>query len=1059
MRKRILLCMAVVAAISAAAQSPAPRGASATPLKVKQMNTLQHAATARPAAPARMAKEAPANAVEVPFTHNLGKNGPAIVANYTAINANNDSRNWKYYSVSGYAACMPPSDDGIDANDDWLITVPVHMPAGNYVLSYEVGMMGSGAQNVRMDVKLGTAPTVEGMIAEIVPPTTYDVKAMTKHEYNCAIPEEGYYYIGFHCTTPKASKGTLKLTNVGLREGTVEPPVTVDPPAAGTLTWTLAPKGELKATVTYTAPTKTKSGADLTEITKVELTSRWGVDKFTYENVTPGQVITEEVEMYAGFNNRFTAVAYTGNVAGEMVEHKNIYCGPDNPLPPTDVKLTVADDYRTATLSWTAPGEVGENGGYVDPEKLTYYVFDAFGSYYDPALYTTDQTSVTIQYPELEGQDFFAYQVTAGIDEQYYSLDCSSNIVTVGEPDKLPFTESFKDGYYDGLWLINPASTGSGTQQYGTITDDYFASLFDPEDPDAPEPLKSRDGDGGFYYWLPIERNAMFGLVSVRADISKAAHPVLDFWYQGQGSVFDVLVAGGAADMKTVKSIDLQSNPTTGWTLARVPLDEFKAAGAVQFELRLTAAHNDDEHIWSVPFDAIRVHDLAEKNLALMSLEAPAKAAPGAEITLKARVENLGTAAAHGASLVLKANGEEVSSAALPVLEANAIAGYEVAYTVPVNAPAKIDLALSVVFEGDAMADDNTAEAALAVTRKDFATVTDLAATVADDVVTLTWSAPVNDASEPKAIAEDFESEDYTPMTTAGVGGWTVHDGDGAKTYNVFRELYNPAQTQPIAFQLFNRDVAQVPDTYYEDAAAHSGNNFMLAPSAQSAQNDNWLISPELSGNGQTVTFWARSYMTAWPETIAVYYSTTDASVEAMTNEVAIVGLPDSRELPEEWTQYSFTLPAGAKYFAFHHDSYDTLALFLDDVSFEGTPDIPADLAVTGYHLFCNGRQLTAEPVDALTYTHKPLEGLTDDGDYDFFYTVVPVYNHGGAGYVSNEVKASLTLSGIIEIAIDDVDAATAVYTLSGIRVPASDITPGIYIIVRGDKAEKALIK
>ena len=422
-------------------------------------------------------------------------------------------------------------------------------------------------------------------------------------------------------------------------------------------------------------------------------------------------------------------------------------------------------------------------------------------------------------------------------------------------------------------------------------------------------------------------------------------------------------------------------------------------------------------------------------------------------------MENLGTAAATGASLVLKADGEEVYSAALPVLEANAIGNYEVAYTVPVNAPEKVELALSVLLEGDALADDNMAEATLAVTRKDFATVTDLAATVADDVVTLTWTVPVNGASEPKAIDEDFESEDYTPMTTAGVGGWTVHDGDGVKTYNVFRELYNPAQTQPMAFQLFNRDVAQVPASYYEDAAAHSGNNFMLAPSAQSAQNDNWFISPELSGNEQTVTFWARSYIVAWPETISVYYSTTDASVEAFTTEVTVVGLSDSRELPEEWTQYSFTLPAGAKHFAFHHDSYDTLALFLDDVSFEGLPDIPADLAVTGYHVFCNGRQLTDNAVDALTYTHKPLEGLTEDGDYDFAYTVVPVYNHGGAGHVSNEAKVSLSLSGIIEIAVGDVDAATAVYTLSGIRVPASDITPGIYIIVRGDKAEKALIK
>ena len=163
-----------------------------------------------------------------------------------------------------------------------------------------------------------------------------------------------------------------------------------------------------------------------------------------------------------------------------------------------------------------------------------------------------------------------------------------------------------------------------------------------------------------------------------------------------------------------------------------------------------------------MPFDAIRVHDLAEKNLALVAMQAPASAAPGAEITLTARVENLGTAAATGASLVLKADGEEVYSAALPVLEANAIGNYEVAYTVPVNAPEKVELALSVLLEGDALA---------------------------DDVVTLTWTVPVNGASEPKAIDEDFESEDYTPMTTAGVGGWTVHDGDGVKTYNVFREL------------------------------------------------------------------------------------------------------------------------------------------------------------------------------------------------------------------------------------------------------------------------------
>lgn len=128
---------------------------------------------------------------------------------------------------------------------------------------------------------------------------------------------------------------------------------------------------------------------------------------------------------------------------------------------------------------------------------------------------------------------------------------------------------------------------------YGTVDDDYFASLIDPDDPDAPTPLTSHDGDNGFYYWLPVEKDAMFGLVSLRADISQASEPVLEFWYQGQGSTIDVLAAGGTKALAVIKTIDLQAAPTTRWTQARIPLDALKADGAVQFELRLTATHND----------------------------------------------------------------------------------------------------------------------------------------------------------------------------------------------------------------------------------------------------------------------------------------------------------------------------------------------------------------------------------------------------------------------------------------------------------------------------------
>ena len=623
---------------------------------LRQMRAPRQQMTAAPAQ-IPVTREAPANAVEVPFTHDLGKGGTEV-KNYTDINVNNDNRKWQYGKVSGYAACMVPNADNVDANDDWLITVPIHLPAGNYVLSFEIGMMGSGAISVSLDASIGKTPTVEGMATQVVALLTHTQTGFQKYEYGVSIDEEGYYYVGFHCTTTKAQKGTLKLANVGMRAGTVAPPA--DPPAAGQLSWTLAPRGELKATVTYVAPTKTVSGADLTEISKVLITSRWDVDKFEYTDVQPGQTITREVEMYAGINNRFTAVAYVGDTPGEKVEYKNIWCGPDAPKAPENVKLTPSADYTKASLTWNAVTEGEHESGYVDPAEVTYYIFDAFGSYYDPAIAEVKgSTSYTFDYSDLEAQDFVAYQVTAGYGE-YYSLDTSSNIVVVGKPDQAPFTESFTDGSYDKVWVLDPQTSYSG-QDYGTVDDSYFESLLDPDDPESPKPLKSQDGDNGFFFWMPIETDVMWGLQSVRVDLTKTKNPVLDVWYQGKGSTLDIMAAHGEAEFTPLRTIALKDAPTDDWTLCRVPLDEFKADGTVRVALRLTATDNTDTEMWSVPLDHISIHDLVEKDLAVRGLNVAESVKAGEKLPVTARVENVGTAHAAEATLEWSINGEKIA--------------------------------------------------------------------------------------------------------------------------------------------------------------------------------------------------------------------------------------------------------------------------------------------------------------------------------------------------------------------------------------------------------------
>jgi hypothetical protein len=1055
MHKLFLGFLAMSVTFLAGAETP-KRSLHPTGGNIKQINTQSHFTSTSATSPIFRAlpDDAPENAIEVPFSHDMGKNSEKVdvVKKYTTINANNDNREWQVAKVNDYSACMAPNADGIDADDDWLITVPLYMPSGNYVISFDLGYLGTSATGVTMAVNLGTAATVEAMTTEIAPTTTFTTKDKTTYSYNCTIATDGYYYLGFHCLTTKAQSGAVRLYNISVKAGEVKQ---VDPPAAGELTWELAPNGELKATVTYTAPTKTRSGADLTAISKVELTSRWGVDKFTYDDVQPGQQIVQEVEMYAGINNRFTGVAYVDDVAGDIVEYKSIFCGPDTPLAPTNVKLTPSSDYKSATLTWDAVGSVGENGGYVNPDEVTYYVFDAFGSYYDPAIAETNETSISISYPDLESQDFVAYQVTAGYKDNY-SLDTASDIVIVGEPATLPFTESFTNGRYDGIWCLDTDTSYSG-QQYGTIDDSYFESLLDPDDPESPAPLKSQDGDNGFYYWFPMTKDVMWGMMSVRAEISTAENPVLEFWYQGQGSTIDVLLASGTEALAVKKTISLKTEPTSGWTLAQIPLGDYKSAGTVNFEIRLTATDNDDSHTWSVPLDNISIRDLVATDLRVVTASFPSSSAKvGDKLSMSARIENQGSQQT-AATVNLLINDTLIESKDLGMMEPYTFNDVAFEYTVPLNSPEQLNVKLVAVAQGDAVESNNSVEHDINIKYAPFASVTDLTATPADDgnSVTLTWTAPVNETVEPETITDDFESEDYVAMSITGAGDWTVFDGDETRTINLFYEAYNPYQTMAMAFQLFNREVAEVSSTYWEDAAPHSGNTFMVAPTAYYAENDNWLISPELSGREQTISFYAKSFSSAWPESFEVYYSTTDNTRASFTADhiLNVENYPSNNEVPEVWTEYKATLPAGAKYFAIHHNPYYTYALLVDDVTYEAKSSIPEDLAVTGYHILRDGAQLTNEPVVETTFTDN--FEMADDVVYT--YTVVPVYNAGIAK--GSDTTVSIHRSGIETVVIDKLDSTDIIYDLRGIAIPKSKLTPGLYIRVNNGNAQKVMLK
>lgn len=936
---------------------------------------------------------------EVPCSYTMCKNSDAA-ANYIVIDADEDGKTWKPCGMTSGSVCTKSVGD---TQNDWLITPAVHlMPGVAYSLSYKEGFSQTTGKEDRLAVYAGTAPTVEAMTLTVLPAHSYTNREANEVKTVFTVDKEGYYYFGFHCTSAQATTGWARISDFAIAESSEK----IVPPAAGSLEVTAAPLGELKATVKYTAPTVNADGEPLTQISKVIVTTNWAF-KTEFSDVVPGGEYTfETTDVYNNAYNRFEAVAYLGDEAGEPVLLTDMFFGPDNPLPVTDVKAVLSDDFKTVTLTWEPVGEVGEKGGYVDVSKVVYYVFDAFGSYYDPALISTSETSVVFDYSGAAEQDFVAYQVTAGVDETYYSLETNSNIVVIGQPEALPFYESFADGYYSQMWVVDPESQGQVMN--GTVYDNELQTNSDADEGVEPEYLNSHDADNGFFLFMPIDINSSYGFYSAKVSLAGAEKPVLEFWYQGKGSVLDTKIGVDGAELETVSSIDLKENPTDDWTLARIDLTPYKSANYIQVGVMLRAIHNTDENIWSVPFDNLRIIDLKDEAIRVSAVSIPETVKAGESIPVTMTLENIGVNTLSAAQVAVSVDGEEVAPVVFDDFAPGKVISAKVDVPTSLLSDDNVDIVASAMTSAENVAE--TASQTVAVKFPVFPMPTDVAATVNGADVELAWTAPeFGELTKPAVVSEDFENPDYEPFTYRDFGGFQFVDMDGRTNYSFLDDVNNPYRSRPMAYQLFNPELAGVPEEYMQDCPVHSGNTMLVAWSTD-GQNANLLISPELTGAAQTISFWGRGFTNApsMCETFSVWVSDTDTDIKSFTQIKEVENYPENNIVPEEWTEFKVALPEGTKYFAILHDAYDSYALFLDDFTFETAGVLPVDTELTGYNVYCNGEKL-AESVET-SAVHTP------EAEGTYSYRLSAIYNHGESRAAA-PVEVELVSDAIAEIA------------------------------------------
>ncbi len=280
---------------------------------------------------------------------------------------------------------------------------------------------------------------------------------------------------------------------------------------------------------------------------------------------------------------------------------------------------------------------------------------------------------------------------------------------------------------------------------------------------------------------------------------------------------------------------------------------------------------------------------------------------------------------------------------------------------------------------------------------------------------TLSWVAPAGSEN----IFDDIEGHTAFTINSAGNVPWTFIDGDATTTYSISEYTFTNQSLEmativfdPTLVTNTNDGTPLTATTNGDPFTAYSGNQFFATFNATSStQTNDWIISPELNFAAPfEFTFQARSgHKVAFPEAFEVLYSTTTNDESAFTNVLETVS-----SAPFAWTEYSYTVPANAKYVAINCNSNDMYYFCVDDI-YIGDGSAPT-AALTGYNVYCDGIFLE-------TTTETSFTNIDADTDYHE-YCIEATYADNcispqicetiGAASVTYEIVATAGTNGTI---------------------------------------------
>lgn len=880
------------------------------------------------------------------------------IADLTIIDANNDGRIWMLDDE-----CLFLYPTSVTKGDDYIFSAPVRLEAGRlYKFSAVMGVRLPQYGNKEIfEALLATAPAKESCIRTIIEPLTYSAEKEVYSE-TFQVETSGKYYLAIHGISDPDAYG-MYAYGMAVDAGT-----SAGAPDAPSLSALADKQGGMSVEVKVAAPAKCIDGSQLSNIEKMEL-FRDDTLLQTYDSPAPGASFDfSDNDMSEGLHI-YTTYAYNEAGRGKAAEAR-AYAGINVPGAPGNAKAKERADHRTVDITWEAP-EADIDGCPVNEEFVSYTVarYDDNTMTWIEAVTDLKKLGYTERFDIEAGmQAFIKYGVFAATEKGKNTANvCVAPVIPVGDAYSMPYVETF-GGTLRGI-------LGEENENEGAVW-----QIWDQKD---------QDGDGRcLFYTGAIDKKGSVFTGKIHIEGKK---PAFSFWYwsiptspEGEEIVVEINDGNGFRQVG-VTPLN-QGGEEQHWEKYSCSLEEY-----IGKDIQVRLSYIIRKYVLYV--DNFRIAEVLDDNLAVFSIEAANKMMPGSTSQVTVTVENNGENASRAYSVDLYCNGAKIAGKQMPSLKAAAkqVVGFSIAIS-PVF-PENTTFYAVIDYEDENAADNTSDTVSTMIIHRDYPVVENLTAHREAKDVLLEWTAPRLDPGDVK-VTDDGER--YVPFSVGFpssaldndyVGDWTMYDGDGEGSNGLAGfEHPNIARGRELSFIVFNPAQLGITVRSWQPRSGHQAFVCLCAPTSP---NDDWMISPTLSGKAQTVGFYAKSVGAEYNEQFEFLYSMTGTDVDEFIKIAA------EDHVPVEWKEYRFDIPEGAKYFAIRCVSNRQFALFVDDITFERA-NPAADLQVLGYNIFRDGEKLNTGLLSEISFTDKDQPGAHN-------YRVTTVYDRGESAS-SNEV-------------------------------------------------------